>query len=141
MYMIYKEFIFMDSSIRPLSEMPNLSKRLNKGRQAQVRASYTPLALRPLRAKVTENPVQDQLQGYSFPGLPTEVQDAILGAARNCSDGSKSLDVDCILACYQTLPEFYTNNIAKFLDCSERNARKYLQAIRISNTFLKKLYL
>jgi hypothetical protein len=141
MCMIYKELFFMDNAVRPLSEMPNLSKRLNKGKQAQVRASYTPLALRPLRAKVTENPIQNQLQGYSFPGLPTEVQDVIVGAARNCSNGNKPLDVDCILACYQVLPEFHTKGISSLLDCSEHTARKYLQAIRMCNQLLKKLYL
>jgi len=139
MYLIYIEFFFMDN-IRPIGEMPNLRARLNKGRLAQIQHLTEPTPYKPLRAKSIPNPVLEAFQGMHFTQLPIEVQDVLVGASRANVGSDKPLDLDYLMVCYQTLPEFHIANITSLLNCSERQARKYLQAIRIANLFLINLH-
>lgn len=130
----------MEEKIRPIEEMTSLFNRLNKGTIAKIRNARKQAPVKPLKAPKLINPIIHTIQGYNFNQLPKPAQDVLLGACRTASDGNRSLDPDCLLACYQALPEFYTASIASFLECSESNAKKYFQALRIANLFMRRIY-
>lgn len=126
-------------TVLPIEQMPNLTNRLGKAGIAKIKYLDLPEREKSPRERITQNTVLDLLQGYKFKTLPADYHDVVIGNCRAVSAGTKPLDPDCLIAILQTITELSTQEIQRFLDCSASNARKYLQASKLTISFIHKI--
>lgn len=119
----------------PLDSMPHLVERLGKGRAARIRALKPQSFSHLPRLRSFLNPVFEKLRFLDQAAVDSRVDDIIQGVARldhyQGRDSDKPLNIDCLFAILQCLPEISTPAIMQILNLGERQARVYLKATKL----------
>ncbi|WP_275287201.1 hypothetical protein [Halomonas elongata] len=140
----------------PIDEMPNLKRRLGRGRSAQIRACYmgsqkgerldksnsSNIPKRSNREKRIENTVLDDMKGRAVGDIGCPASDVIAGIANldHHSQKERNLPLNKIslYVILQELEIISTRNVKGLLDVGHRQAQKYVKACGIALPFLER---
>ncbi len=140
----------------PIDEMPNLKRRLGRGRSAQIRAGYvdseegerldksntSDIPKRSNREKRIENTVQDAMQERAVSDIGCPTSDVLAGIANldHHSQKERNLPLNKIslYVILQELEVISTRNVKDLLDVGHRQAQKYVKACGVALPFLER---
>lgn len=123
--------------ISPISDMPNLSKRLGQAGTARVSAAMLDDTNYRKRRGQIENTIIDNMQTRK-PSDKGPVPDLISGVASSASPGDKPLNVSCLYVLLQCLEVIDTRRVMNIFKINERQARRYVSACKVILPHLEK---
>ncbi|SHL94226.1 hypothetical protein [Vreelandella subglaciescola] len=140
-----------DGPVHPIEQMPNLMRRLGRGRTAKLRAQFSGKAVTLEKAstnprkgsnreKRIENTVRSAMRGRAVGDLGCPASDILSGIANldNQRRNGRSLPLNKIslYVILQELDVISTRGIKELLDVNDRQAQKYVKACEIALPFL-----
>lgn len=126
------------TDIPPIEEMPNLSERLGKSRIERIRYAGKHNAEKQRRSRNIKNTVKNQMQFCRPNALHCNVNDIITGAANFDDDQSRPLNINRLYHILQMMEVINTREIVKMTGLEERQAQKYVRAIKFALPYLEK---
>ncbi|WFM72512.1 hypothetical protein [Halomonas sp. CKK8] len=137
--------------VYPIEQMPNLTRRLGRGRTAKLRAQFNGKAVTLEKASTTshkgsnrekriENSVQSAMRGRVVGDSGCPVSDILSGIANldhhNQKERNIPLNKVSLYVILQELDVITTREVKELLDVGDRQARKYVKACEIALPFL-----
>ena len=122
-----------------INDAENLKESLGK-KTAKI-VFHTSVQDAPVRRNNVTNtiihPMQEKRPSDTFCG----VNDVLVGVVNLDWGGSKTLSLTTLYLLLQTIENINSKTVAGMFDMSERNARRYVQAVRIALPYLEKILL
>ena len=128
----------MTGNVPPIDEMPALKERLGKARTDRIRYAQNGDPQPAKRGVNLTNTVITAMQFVSLHKPGCRITDVLTGIARlDCS--RIPLSVDRLFALFQCLPILNTREISVMTGLNERQARRYMQAVKIALPHLEQI--
>lgn len=125
--------------ILPISEMPNLMKRLGKSGTDRIRAANTDMSSYRSTRHTFKNTVIQEMQ-CRHSGQRGEVSDIINGVAQNNDGGDKPLNAARLYVIFQCLENIDSRRVSRICDLGPKQASQYVRACRIALPYLEKYF-
>lgn len=127
-------------SIRDIDAMPVLAKKLRKDKRDRIRYALRGGSNRSVRGRNTlQNTVREAIMEIDPDQMYGPVDDILTGVANLEQPGySKPLSVRRLLAILQSMPVISSHEIAVMLNVGERQAQRYMVALRVALPFLER---
>jgi len=126
--------------IKPIHEMSNLARRLGKSGVERVQYAGKGSADIQKGATNVQNTVILSMQFYGSYSRSNPVDDFITGAANLDTSSRECLNISRLYTILQTMPVVNTREIVKLSSMSERQARKYLRAVKFIMPHLEEYF-
>lgn len=139
--------------VHPIEQMPNLTRRLGRGRTAKLRAQFNGKAVTLEKAstashkgsnreKRIENTVLDAMKGRAVGDVACPASDIISGIAnldhQRKNGRSIPLNKISLYVILQEIEIISTRNVKDLLDVEDRQAQKYVKACQFALPFLER---
>ena len=125
-------------SVLPIEEMPNLSKRLGKSGVERVRYPKIKDTSYQKGSVNIDNTVLNQMQYVSPNTLGCPINEYIENAASFNIQDSRPLNINRLFNILQCMEVVNTREVVKMTHLSEKQARKYVRAIKFILPFLER---
>ena len=130
----------MSEEILPIDEMPHLMARLGKARVDRIRYVGQEDTTHHKHATNIKNTVIHQMQFVSPHRPGCAVTDILTGVAYMDTNQKLPLSVDRLFNVFQCISLVNTREIMAMMDIGERQARRYLRAVKFALPHLEKVF-
>jgi hypothetical protein len=129
----------LTGNIPPIDQMPALKAQLGKARSDRVRYAGQANPTPPIRGASVTNTVIEPMQCITPHKPSCRVSDVLTGVAR--LDSTRiPLSIARLFTMFQCVPELNTREIMKMTGLNNRQAQRYMRAVKIALPHLEQIF-